>query len=55
MEVMGEYFRNMENGDNSCQEKALKATREYVKICYDLKDSWEKTVAEAKTPEEIMV
>ncbi len=55
MEMMGEYFRNEENGDTSCKEKALKATREYVKICRDLKDSWEKTVAEAKTPEEIMM
>lgn len=55
MEVMGEYFRRKENGDDSYQEKALKATREYVKICYDLKNSWEKTVAEAKIPEKIMV
>lgn len=55
MEVMGEYFRRQENGDDSYREKALEATREYVKICNELKNSWEKTVAKAKTPEEIMM
>lgn len=55
MEKMGEYLRGREKEDYSCQETALKATREYVKICYELKDSWEKTVEEAKTPEDIMM